>query len=160
MIRVGMGFDIHRFEEGRDLYLGGVKIDHPVGLKGHSDADVLLHAIIDALLGAAGLGDIGSLYPDTDPSIKGIRSTVMLEKVMEMLAEKGWRVGNLDAVVVCEKPKIVKWKEKIVDSLSALLSIPTDAISVKGKTAEKMGFVGREEGMVAQAVVLLEKEVK
>ncbi len=155
-----MGFDIHRFEEGRDLYLGGVKIDHPVGLKGHSDADVLLHAIIDALLGAAGLGDIGSLYPDTDPSIKGIRSTVMLEKVMEMLAEKGWRVGNLDAVVVCEKPKIVKWKEKIVDSLSALLSIPTDAISVKGKTAEKMGFVGREEGMVAQAVVLLEKEVK
>lgn len=159
MFRVGLGFDVHRFTEGRDLFLGGVKIPHGRGLLGHSDADVLLHAVTDALLGAAGLGDIGELFPDTDPRYKGIRSTILFAEAMKRLRAAGWRVVNCDAVLVCEEPKILPHRAAIRASLATLLGVEESCVMVKGKTSEKLGFTGRGEGMSAQAVVLIEREV-
>jgi len=158
MFRVGLGSDVHRFADGRDLYLGGVKIPHTKGLLGHSDADVLLHAVTDALLGAAGLGDIGELFPDSDPRFKGIRSTILLEEAMKRLRAAGWRVVNCDAVLVCEEPKILPHREAIRASLAKLLGVEGSCVMVKGKTSEKLGFTGRGEGMAAQAIVLIERE--
>ncbi len=156
-IRVGLGFDIHRFAEGRPLFLGGIEIPHERGLLGHSDADVLLHAVTDAVLGAAGIGDIGELFPDNDPKFKDIRSTLLLEEAIRRLHGAGWRVINCDAVLVCEAPKILPYREEIRRSLATLLGIAVEAVMVKGKTAEKLGFVGRSEGIMAQAVVLIER---
>ncbi|HOW50772.1 MAG TPA: 2-C-methyl-D-erythritol 2,4-cyclodiphosphate synthase [bacterium] len=158
MFRTGIGFDVHRFAEGRDLYLGGVKIPHGRGLLGHSDADVLLHAVTDALLGAAGLGDIGELFPDSDPRYKGIRSTVLFEEAMRRLTAAGWRIINCDAVLVCEEPKILPHREAIRVSLAQLMNIDQTCVMVKGKTSEKLGFTGRGEGIAAQAIVLIERE--
>jgi len=158
MIRVGMGYDVHRFEDGRELFLGGIKLSGSPGLKGHSDADVLLHAVIDAILGASGLGDIGEMFPDTDSSLKGVRSTLLLSKVMEKIESEGWRVVNIDSVLICEKPKILPWREKIRGSIAEMVGIGFQSVMVKGKTTEKLGFTGRGEGIAAQCVVLLEKE--
>ncbi|HSA32784.1 MAG TPA: 2-C-methyl-D-erythritol 2,4-cyclodiphosphate synthase [bacterium] len=155
--RIGIGFDVHRFVEGRPLYLGGVEIPHERGLLGHSDADVLLHAVIDAALGAAGVGDIGELFPDSDPRYKGVRSTLLFDEAMRRLRDAGWRVVNCDAVIVCEEPKILPHRAAIRASLAGLLGVPEDAVMVKGKTSEKLGFTGRGEGVAAQAAVLLER---
>ncbi len=154
-LRVGFGFDIHRFEEGRKMVLGGVELPLPYGLKGHSDGDAVTHAVIDALLGASGLGDIGEWFPDTDEKYKDIKSTILLEKVIEEMTGKGFYPVNLDIVVVTEKPKIVKFKEEIVKNLGKILKMPSSKISLKGKTAEKMGFVGREEGLAVMATTLV-----
>ncbi len=158
MFRVGLGFDVHRFADGRDLCLGGVKIPHGRGLLGHSDADVLLHAVTDAVLGAAGLGDIGELFPDSDPRYKGIRSTILLEEAMKRIRAAGWHVVNCDAVLVCEEPKILPHRALIRASLAELLGVEEPCVMVKGKTSEKLGFTGRGEGMSAQAIVLIERE--
>ena len=158
MFRVGLGSDVHRFADGRDLYLGGVKIPHTKGLLGHSDADVLLHAVTDAVLGAVGLGDIGELFPDSDPRYKGIRSTLLIEEAMKRLRAAGWRVVNCDAVLICEEPKILPHRPLIRASLAKLLGVEESCVMVKGKTSEKLGFTGRGEGMSAQAIVLIERE--
>lgn len=155
--RIGIGFDVHRFVAGRPLYLGGIEVPHDRGLLGHSDADVLLHAVIDAALGAAGIGDIGELFPDSDPRYKGVRSTLLLEEAMRRVAAAGWRVVNCDTVLICEEPKILPHRAAIRGSLAGLLGVPEDAVMVKGKTSEKLGFAGRGEGIAAQAVVLLER---
>ena len=141
MIRVGMGFDVHKLVEGRDLWLGGIKIDHSMGLLGHSDADVLLHAVSDALLGAANMRDIGFHFPDTSDKTLNMDSKIILKRVVELIGEKGYRVGNIDATICAERPKIN----------------PHDQISIKATTTEKLGFTGREEGMSAYAVCLIEK---
>jgi 2-C-methyl-D-erythritol 2,4-cyclodiphosphate synthase len=156
--RIGQGFDVHRFEDGRELFLGGVKIDH-LGLAGHSDADVLIHAVIDALLGASALGDIGEFFPDKDPQFKNIRSTLLLEKVVEKLNENGWIIENIDATVICESPKISVYREEIRNKLANVAGIEIERIMVKGKTTEKLGFTGRGEGIAAMATALLRKEV-
>ncbi|HNT28373.1 MAG TPA: 2-C-methyl-D-erythritol 2,4-cyclodiphosphate synthase [bacterium] len=155
--KIGIGFDVHRFVAGRPLYLGGVEIPHDRGLLGHSDADVLLHAVTDAVLGAAGIGDIGELFPDSDPRYKGVRSTLLFEEAMRRVLAAGWRVVNCDAVIVCEEPKILPHRAAIRASLAGLLGVPEDAVMVKGKTSEKLGFTGRGEGVAAQAAVLLER---
>lgn len=154
--RVGNGFDVHRFETGRELWLGGVKIDH-VGLAGHSDADVLIHAIIDSLLGALSLGDIGDFFPDSDPQYKNIRSTVLLKKVMEFVSKEGWVIENMDSVVVCETPKLTKYKSEMRKTLSEIMEISKEQFMIKGKTSEKLGFTGRGEGIAAMVVVLLSR---
>ncbi len=159
MLRIGNGFDIHRLEDGYKLILGGVEIPFPKGLKGHSDADVLTHAIIDALLGAANLPDIGELFPPTDPAYKGIRSVILLEKVISLLESKGWKIINLDCTLICEKPKISDYKSQIKKTLSQVLKIQAEQISIKGKTAEQLGSLGRGEGIAVMVVVLIEKEV-
>ena len=155
-MRVGMGYDVHKLVEGRDLILGGVKIPHTLGLLGHSDADVLLHAIMDALLGAAALGDIGKHFPDTDPQYKGISSIRLLEHVAKLIEEKGYIVENIDATIIAQKPKLAPFMNQINSSLAAILQLPVDCVNVKAKTNEKLGFEGKEEGIVAQAVILLE----
>ena len=155
-MRVGMGYDVHKLVEGRDLILGGVKIPHTLGLLGHSDADVLLHAIMDALLGAAALGDIGKHFPDTDPQYKGISSIKLLEHVTKLIEEKGYIVENIDATIIAQKPKLAPFMNQINSSLAAILQLPVDCVNVKAKTNEKLGFEGKEEGIVAQAVILLE----
>lgn len=157
-IRVGFGFDVHRLVEGRDFYLGGVKIEHDKGALGHSDADVLIHAICDALLGAAALGDIGQHFPDTDPAWKGADSKVLLQKTVELLFEKGWLIENIDSSLCLEKPKVMKYAGKMREVLSPILKINEDAISIKATTNEQMGFIGREEGLVAYAVALIKKK--
>lgn len=155
--RVGNGFDVHRFAAGRDLILGGIKIDHPLGLDGHSDADVLLHSIIDSFLGPSGLGDIGRLFPDTDEAYRNISSISLLEQVYAMIREKGFRVVNTDSIVICEKPKIAPYVETIRQSICMAMNneVPPDAISVKGKTTEKLGFTGRGEGIAVYTVSML-----
>lgn len=153
--RVGQGYDVHRFEEGRELWLGGVKIDHPMGLKGHSDADVLLHAISDALLGALALRDIGYHFPDTDPRYKGADSKVLLQEVAKLIAEKGYKIGNIDATIVAERPKINPHVEAMQGVIAELLGVERDQVSIKASTNEKMGFVGREEGILALATALV-----
>jgi len=155
--RVGLGYDAHRFAEGRDLVLGGVRLDHPQGLAGHSDADVLAHAVIDALLGAAGLGDIGELFPDTDPAFAAADSLRLLGDVVERLTDAGWRVVNVDAVVVCEMPRLSLVRDAVKANLAAVLRIDAVAVGVKGTTTERMGFEGRGEGIAATAVCLLER---
>ena len=157
-LRIGNGFDVHRFEEGRPLFLGGILIENHAGLAGHSDADVLIHAIIDSLLGAAAIGDIGELFPDTDNTFKNIRSTLLLEKVVAELAARGWKIVNVDSTVICETPKISRYKLEMREKLAGIMQIPVDCVMVKGKTTEKLGFTGRKEGIAASATALLEKE--
>ena len=154
-IRVGQGYDVHRLVEGRDLILGGVHIPHVKGLLGHSDADVLAHAISDALLGAAALGDIGKHFPDSDPAYKGADSLKLLARVTEILSEHGYAVGNVDATVIAQAPKLAPHIEKMRENLSAAMGLPTDRVSVKATTEERLGFSGREEGIAAQAVCLI-----
>ena len=156
-IRVGYGYDVHRLVEGRDLWLGGVHIEHPLGLLGHSDADVLIHAICDALLGAANLRDIGYHFPDTAPEYKGADSKVLLSRTVDLLAQHGYRVGNVDCTVCAERPKINPHIDAMKAVLAPLLRVDLDAVSLKATTSERMGFVGREEGMAAHAVALIER---
>lgn len=155
--RVGFGFDTHQLVEGRELWLGGVLIDHHKGALGHSDADVLLHAICDALLGAAGLGDIGHHFPDTDMRWKGADSKVLLAQVITLLMDAGWQVGNVDCTLVLERPKIKPHIEAMRKAIAPLMGVGTDAVSIKATTNETLGFVGREEGVCAYAVVLINK---
>ncbi|RMG60727.1 MAG: 2-C-methyl-D-erythritol 4-phosphate cytidylyltransferase [Deltaproteobacteria bacterium] len=155
--RVGIGYDAHRLVEGRPLYLGGIEIEFDRGLLGHSDGDCLLHALTDALLGAAGLGDIGKHFPPGDPSTEGIRSTEIVRHAVELLSGEGYRVVNADCVVVCEKPKIGPLSDKMRESIASLLGVSPEDVSVKGKTTEGMGFEGRGEGISSLAVVLVEK---
>lgn len=153
--RVGQGLDVHRLVEGRRLILGGVEIPHDKGLLGHSDADALLHAITDAVLGAAGLGDIGRLFPDTDPAFQGADSRVLLREAMRRVHERGWNVVNVDATIIAQAPKISPYADQMVANIAADLDIAPDCVNVKGKTNEKLGHLGREEGIATQAVVLL-----
>lgn len=155
--RVGIGYDAHRLVEERKLTLGGVTIPFERGLAGHSDADVLIHAIIDALLGAAGLGDIGRLFPDTDQQYKDISSVTLLEKTSEILDNKSWRICNIDATIVAQRPKLSPFITEMQNILGAALSIESSSVNIKAKTTENMGFTGREEGIEAYAVALLEK---
>ena len=152
----GLGIDFHRFAEGRPLVIGGVEIPHDKGLLGHSDADVLVHAICDALLGAAGLGDIGTHFPDTDPRYSGISSLRLLEQVMEMVREAGWRPVNVDCVLIAQSPKLGPHFPRMRDALSPLLAIPPDRIGLKATTPERMGALGREEGIAALCTCLIE----
>lgn len=155
--RIGSGIDYHQLVEGRDLWIGGVLIPHEKGAKGHSDADVLLHAICDALLGALALGDIGVHFPDTSAEFKGIDSKILLARSYELVKAKGWRVVNVDSTLMLERPKIKPHVLAMQEAISKVLGISRDDVSVKATTTEKMGFVGREEGLMAQATVLLEK---
>lgn len=155
--RIGSGIDYHQLVEGRDLWIGGVLIPHEKGAKGHSDADVLLHAICDALLGALALGDIGVHFPDTSAEFKGIDSKILLARSYELVKAKGWRVVNVDSTLMLERPKIKPHVPAMQEAICSILGITTADVSVKATTTEKMGFVGREEGLMAQATVLLEK---
>lgn len=155
--RIGHGFDAHRFQRGRKLVLGGVAIPHTHGLAGHSDADVLLHALINALLGAMGLGDIGAHFPDTDPRYKNISSAKLLEKVMRMMTRGKFRVVNGDITIVAEKPRLAPHREKIRRHVASLLKIPAARINLKATTTEGLGWIGQGRGMAATAVVLLER---
>lgn len=154
-VRVGAGFDVHPLVEGRPLILGGVRLEHPRGLAGHSDADVLAHAVADALLGAAGLGDLGEHFPPGAPSTAGADSLVLLERVGQMVRERGWRVGNVDCTVIAERPKVAPHREAMRANLARALGIAAADVSVKATTTERLGFTGREEGIAAQAVVLI-----
>ncbi len=158
MMRIGFGFDVHQLQEGRDFWLGGIHIPAPKGILGHSDADVLLHAICDAILGSLALGDIGKHFPDTDQSFKGIDSKILLEKVMELISEKGYKIGNIDTTVVCQQPKIMPYALQMQTCIANICNIEISDISIKATTNETMGFIGREEGIVAYAVVLLLKK--
>lgn len=151
MPRTGTGFDVHAFAEGRKLILGGVDIPHDRGLLGHSDADVLIHAVMDALLGAAALGDIGRHFPDSDPKYKGISSLRLLERVGGLLSERSFKIINIDAVVIAQKPKIAPYIEQMQKNIAEVLKISMSQINIKGTTTEKLGFTGREEGIAAQA---------
>lgn len=157
MIRVGYGFDVHRLVEGRDLIIGGVKIDFGLGLLGHSDADVLIHAICDALLGAAAMRDIGYHFPDTDPRYKGIDSRILLSETVGLLKEKGYGICNVDATVCAEKPKLNPHIPQMQQVLAELMGLEADRVSIKATTTEKLGFTGRMEGISAHAVALIEK---
>ncbi len=156
-MRIGHGYDVHRLAEGRRLVLGGVEVPYSLGLLGHSDADVLTHAVMDALLGAAGLGDIGKLFPDSDPAYAGISSMVLLERVMERLAAAGLRVGNLDATVLAQRPKLAPHIPAMRENLARAVGAPTARVNVKATTEEGLGFTGSGEGIAAHAVVLLEE---
>ncbi|WP_278989166.1 2-C-methyl-D-erythritol 2,4-cyclodiphosphate synthase [Segatella bryantii] len=157
-IRVGMGYDVHKLVEGRNLFLGGIKIDHTMGLLGHSDADVLIHAICDALLGAANMRDIGYHFPDTSADTLNVDSKILLRKVVELIATKGYRVGNIDATICAERPKINPHVPQMKACLAQVMGIDEDEISIKATTTEKLGFTGRQEGMSAYAVALIEKD--
>ena len=154
--RVGQGYDVHRLVEGRKLILGGVEIPNVTGLLGHSDADALLHAITDALLGAVALGDIGRHFPDTDPRYKGADSRVLLRGAVALLAEKGWRPVNVDATLIAQQPKLAPHAAAMVANIAADLGISPDCVNIKGKTNERLGYLGREEAIEAQAIVLVE----
>ena len=154
-MRIGMGYDVHKLVENRKLILGGVTIPHEKGLLGHSDADVLVHAIMDALLGAAALGDIGKLFPDTAKDFKDISSLVLLKKSYELIKHEGWKIGNIDCVVILEEPKIYKYSDDMKKNISEILE--TDCISIKATTSEGIGFVGRKEGCVAYCTSLIYK---
>jgi len=155
MMRIGQGFDVHAFTSGRPLMLGGVEVAHDRGLAGHSDADVLIHAICDALLGAAGLGDIGRHFPDSDPALAGIDSTLLLARVMELVAAQGWRLGNLDATVIAQRPKLAPYIARMRARLARVMAVDAERLNIKATTSERLGFCGREEGIAAQAMVLL-----
>lgn len=156
-MRIGHGYDVHRLVPGRALILGGVRLDYPLGLDGHSDADVLTHAVMDALLGAAGLGDIGRHFPDNDPAYRGIDSQILLSKVRELLAAKGFRIGNLDVTVIAQAPKLAPHLAAMEQTLAATLEIDPARINVKATTEEHLGFTGRGEGIACHAVCLLEE---
>ncbi len=158
MIRIGNGYDLHQLVENRSLILGGIKIEHSKGLLGHSDADVLTHAIMDAMLGALSLGDIGHYFPPTDPQWAGADSMMLLEQVHNLITDKGWSIGNIDSTVVAERPKLKPHLPKMIDSIANKLTIESDQISIKATTNEKLGPVGREEAICAYAVVLLIKK--
>ncbi|MBF0381507.1 MAG: 2-C-methyl-D-erythritol 2,4-cyclodiphosphate synthase [Magnetococcales bacterium] len=158
-IRVGQGFDVHRWVENRPLRLGGVDIPHSLGLLGHSDADVLLHAIMDALLGAAGLGDIGRHFPDSDDKFKGIDSRELLKIVYQEISKDSWQVINIDATVICQKPKLAPYIPAMEDCVAEILKTSNSCVNIKATTTEKLGFTGRGEGAAAQAVVLLSGSV-
>ena len=156
-MRIGHGYDVHRLVEGRNLILGGVKIDYEKGLLGHSDADVLLHAVSDALLGAAGLGDIGRHFPDTDPQYTGADSLMLLREVYRKISEKGFRVGNIDVTMIAQKPKLKDFIPQMQENIAAAVGVTPDRVHVKATTEEKLGFTGTGEGMSCHAVCLLEE---
>jgi 2-C-methyl-D-erythritol 2,4-cyclodiphosphate synthase len=156
-VRIGFGFDVHKLVEGRDLWMGGVKIPHTLGLLGHSDADVLIHAICDAILGAANMRDIGFHFPDTAGEYKDIDSKILLKKTVALVREKGYEIGNIDATICAERPKMNPHIPEMQRVLSEVMSIDIDDISIKATTTEKLGFTGREEGISAYAVALIEK---
>lgn len=157
MIRIGSGYDVHRLVENRSLILGGVKIEHPLGLLGHSDADVLVHAIMDALLGALALGDIGKHFPDTDKAYKDCDSLMLLKKVKELVTEKGYRINNIDSTIIAQAPKLKPYMETMVENIGRTLELEMDRVSVKATTEEGLGFTGSELGIAANAVVSLVK---
>lgn len=157
-IRVGFGFDVHQLKEGKDLWLGGIQLQHNKGAVGHSDADVLIHAICDALLGAAGLRDIGFHFPDTSSEFKGIDSKILLSRVNDLLKQNGFSIGNIDCTLVLEKPKINPHIDRMKETLASVLNLETSDIAIKATTNEKMGYVGREDGVCAYAVALIEKK--
>ncbi len=157
MYRIGIGYDIHKLTTGRDLIIGGVKITHEKGLLGHSDADVLIHAIIDAMLGALALADIGTLFPDTDPKYKDIDSTILLKHVYELIKTKGYEIENLDSNIIAQQPKMMPYIPKMKEVLCEILNIDLDKISIKAKTKEKLDAVGQELAIESNAVVLLKK---
>ena len=154
-MRLGMGYDVHRLVPERDLILGGVTIPHELGLLGHSDADVLLHAIMDAMLGAAALGDIGKHFPDTDPAYKGISSIELLRHVKELVEKEGYTVGNIDATVIAQRPKLRPYIDMMREHVADVLDVPVNAVNIKATTEEKLGFTGNEEGISSQAICLL-----
>ncbi len=155
MMYAGIGYDVHRFVENRKLILGGVSFDHPLGLSGHSDADVVLHAVADAILGAASLGDIGELFPDTDDKLKGISSQVLLDKIIELVNEKGLLVNNVDVIYIAQEPKIGKKKKEMELRISEILRVDVERVNVKATTTEGLGSIGRSEGAAAQAIATL-----
>ncbi len=155
-MRIGHGYDVHRLAAGRDLIIGGVQIPHRMGLDGHSDADVLTHAVMDALLGAAALGDIGQHFPDTDPAYLGISSLKLLTRVWALITERGYRLGNLDVTVLAQKPKLAPYLPQMKEKLCAILGAEPDRVNIKATTEEHLGFTGREEGIACHAVCLLE----
>lgn len=157
-MRIGYGYDVHRFAENRKLIIGGVDIPYSLGLDGHSDADVLLHAISDALLGAAALGDIGTHFPDTDPEYSGADSLVLLKRVVELLDKKGYEVGNIDALIVAQAPKMAPYIDEMRENIAKVCAVSPDDVNVKATTEEKLGFTGRKEGIAAHAAVLIEKK--
>jgi len=156
-MRVGLGYDVHPFVEGRPLFLGGIIIPYPLGLKGHSDADVLLHAICDALLGAIAEGDIGRHFPDSDPQYKEIRSTILLERVMARVKKKGFHPINIDATLVAERPRLSDFIPRMVEEIAEILQLEKERINIKATTSEGLGFTGRGEGIAAHAVALVEE---
>ncbi|MBQ9586653.1 MAG: 2-C-methyl-D-erythritol 2,4-cyclodiphosphate synthase [Bacteroidales bacterium] len=158
MFRTGIGYDVHQLKEGLPLWLGGIQVPHSKGLVGHSDADVLIHAICDALLGAAALGDIGQHFPDTDPAYKGIDSKRLLDKVCTLLKEKKYTIGNVDAILIMQKPKVAAFIPQMRQTLANVMHLPLDNISIKATTTEHLGFEGREEGISALANVLILSE--
>jgi len=157
-IRVGFGFDVHCLVPGRELWLGGIRLEHELGLLGHSDADVLIHAICDALLGAANLRDIGYHFPDNSAEFKNIDSKILLAETVELIAGKGYRVGNIDATVCAERPKLKNRIPEMQEVLAKVMGVDVDEVSIKATTTEKLGFTGREEGISAYATVLIEKD--
>ena len=157
MIRTGIGYDVHQLKEGLDLWLGGIKVEHTKGLVGHSDADVLIHSICDALLGAAALGDIGKHFPDKDPKYKGIDSKILLKNCVNLLKEKGYSIVNIDSTICLQQPKIASYIPQMRETLANVTMMDIDQISVKATTTEHLGFEGREEGISALATVLIEK---
>ncbi|GIQ64094.1 2-C-methyl-D-erythritol 2,4-cyclodiphosphate synthase [Paenibacillus cisolokensis] len=159
MIRVGQGFDVHQLAEGRDCIIGGVKIPYEKGLLGHSDADVLLHAVADAVLGALGLGDIGRHFPDTDPAYKDADSLQLLKRVWEMARERGYRLGNADATIIAQRPKMAPYIPQMAETIAKALDADTSQVNVKATTTEQLGFTGRGEGIAAQSVVCLVKDM-
>ncbi|HEX7044438.1 MAG TPA: 2-C-methyl-D-erythritol 2,4-cyclodiphosphate synthase [Burkholderiales bacterium] len=158
LMRIGQGLDVHPFTEGRDLVLGGVRIPHGKGLQGHSDADALIHAVCDACLGAAGLGDIGGHFPDTDAAYENVDSRVLLRRVQAMLGARGWEVVNVDATVVAQAPRLAPYIPAMAANIAADLQIAPERVNVKATTTEHLGFIGREEGIAAQAVVLIARK--
>lgn len=158
MMRIGHGYDVHAFDASRPLILGGLEIPHDFGLKGHSDADVLLHTITDSILGALALGDIGKFFPDTDDKYKDADSRVLLSEVVEMMHKKGYELGNIDAVVIAERPKLRGYIDEMRANVAALLKTDISNVNIKATTSEKLGFTGREEGIASEAVVLLNKQ--
>lgn len=157
-MRIGHGYDVHAFDASRPLILGGMEIPHDFGLKGHSDADVLLHTITDSILGALALGDIGKFFPDTDEKFKDADSRVLLGEVVSMMHRKGYEIGNIDAVVIAEKPKLRGYIDEMRENVAALLKTDISNVNIKATTSEKLGFTGREEGIASEAVVLLNKQ--
>jgi 2-C-methyl-D-erythritol 2,4-cyclodiphosphate synthase len=156
--RVGTGYDAHQFIAGRPFILGGVTIEHTKGLLGHSDADALSHAISDAILGAAALGDMGKHFPDTDSKWKNANSLAMLKECLRLVKEKGWVIGNVDSTIICQKPKLASYISSMIEKIAETLEVSADKISIKAKTTEEMGFEGRQEGLSTQAVVLLQRK--
>jgi 2-C-methyl-D-erythritol 2,4-cyclodiphosphate synthase len=157
-IRIGHGYDVHKLVEGRKLILGGVEIPYERGLLGHSDADVLVHAIMDALFGAAAMGDIGRAFPDNDPAYEGIDSMILLSRTREMLEERGWQVGNVDATVIAQRPKLMTYIPEMTRRIAQVLQVEVDQVNVKATTEEKLGFTGRGEGISAHSVTIITRK--